>query len=66
MTTWIVDDSNNGDFITIAEAIAAASEGDKIIVTGGDDNIHNEAKFSLITLFLTLSSPTLKMPPPRS
>ena len=43
MTTWIVDDNNNGDFLTIAEAIAAASAGDKIIVTGGDDNIHNEA-----------------------
>ena len=43
MTTWIVDDSNNGDFSTIAEAVAAATEGDKIVVTGGDDNIHNEA-----------------------
>ena len=43
MTKWIVDDSNNGDFRTIAEAIAAAEKGDEIIVTGGDDNIHNEA-----------------------
>ena len=40
MTKWIVDDSNNGDFRTIAEAIAAADKGDEIIVTGGDDNIH--------------------------
>jgi hypothetical protein len=49
MTTWIVDDSNNGngDFSTIAEAIANAAAGDKIIVTGGDDNIHNEANITV-------------------
>ena len=55
MTTWIVDDSNNGDFLTIAEAIAAASMGDKIIVTGGDDNIHEEANI-VVNKELTIKS----------
>ncbi len=42
-TKWLVDDSGNGDFLTIAEAIAAADKGDQIIVTGGEDNLHQEA-----------------------
>ncbi|MGK7897371.1 MAG: hypothetical protein AB4372_28065, partial [Xenococcus sp. (in: cyanobacteria)] len=55
MATLIVDDSNNGNFLTIAKAIAAASEGDKIIVTGGDDNIHNEANI-VVNKELTIKS----------
>ena len=47
MGKFIVDDNNNGDFSTIAEAIAVASKGDEIIVTGGDDNIHNEANIAI-------------------
>ncbi|MGK7957427.1 MAG: hypothetical protein AB4063_19565 [Crocosphaera sp.] len=38
-----VDDSGNGDFLTIAEAIAVAKRDDNIIVTGGEDNVHQEA-----------------------
>ena len=42
-TKWLVDDNGNGDFLTIAEAIAASDKGDEIIVTGGEDNLHQEA-----------------------
>ncbi len=38
-----VDDDGNGDFLTISGAIAAATNGDIIIVTGGADDTHNEA-----------------------
>ncbi|MDJ0660694.1 MAG: hypothetical protein QNJ42_14580 [Crocosphaera sp.] len=55
MADWLVDDSGNGDFLTIAEAIAAAEKGDKIIVTGGDDNLHQEANI-LIDKKLTIKS----------
>ncbi len=55
MTNWLVDDSGNGDFLTIAEAIAAADTGDKIIVTGGEDNLHQEANI-LIDKKLTIQS----------
>ena len=41
MTTWIVDDNNDGDFSTIADAIAGAAKGDKIIV------ISNHFKYAI-------------------
>ncbi|MGK7940940.1 MAG: hypothetical protein AB4062_12490 [Crocosphaera sp.] len=55
MTKWLVDDSGNGDFLTIAEAIAASVEGDKIIVNGGKDNLHQEANI-LIDKSVTIQS----------
>ncbi|MEO0807418.1 MAG: bluetail domain-containing putative surface protein [Cyanobacteria bacterium J06643_4] len=42
-TTFTVDDNGAGDFLLISDAIAAATDGDTIIVTGGADNIHTEA-----------------------
>ncbi len=47
MAKLFVDDSGNGDFLTIAEAIAAAKRGDNIIVTGGEDNLHQEANITI-------------------
>ena len=41
--TWTVNDDGLGDFTTVADAIAAASDGDTIIVTGGADNIQTES-----------------------
>ena len=55
MAQWIVDDSNNGDFLTIAEAIAVAAKNDQIIVTGGNDNIHNEVNI-VVNQSLTIKS----------
>ena len=55
MTTWLVDDSGNGDFLTIAEAIEAAQTGDNIIVTGGEDNLHHEADI-IVNKSLTIQS----------
>ncbi|MDJ0510927.1 MAG: hypothetical protein QNJ64_16980 [Crocosphaera sp.] len=45
----------NGDFLSIAEAIAAAKEGDNIIVTGGEDNLHQEANI-IIDKSVTIQS----------
>ena len=47
MAELFVDDSGNGDFLTIAEAIAVAKRDDKIIVTGGEDNLHKEANITI-------------------
>ncbi|MGK7956510.1 MAG: hypothetical protein AB4063_14865 [Crocosphaera sp.] len=55
MTRWLVDDSGNGDFLTIAEAIAKAEKGDTIIVTGGEDNLHHEADI-IVNKSLTIMS----------
>jgi len=41
-TIITVDDDGNGDFLTIAEAIAQAGESSTITVTGGEDNVHTE------------------------
>ncbi len=41
-TIITVDDDGNGDFLTIAEAIAQAGESSTITVTGGEDNVHIE------------------------
>lgn len=41
--TWTVNDDGLGDFTTVVDAIAAASDGDTIIVTGGADNIQTES-----------------------
>ena len=46
-TTITVDDDGNGDFTTLAAAIAVASDGDTIVVTGGADNIHTEANIAV-------------------
>ncbi|MGK7940010.1 MAG: hypothetical protein AB4062_07635 [Crocosphaera sp.] len=55
MTKLFVDDSGNGDFLTIAEAIAHSGEGNKIIVTGGEDNRHQEANI-IINKSVTIQS----------
>ena len=41
-TIITVDDDGNGDFLTIAEAIAQSGESSTITVTGGEDNVHTE------------------------
>jgi Ca2+-binding RTX toxin-like protein len=51
--TLTVDDDSNGDYTTLADAIVAANDGDTIIVTGGNDNIHNESNI-LINKSLTI------------
>jgi len=45
--TLTVDDDGGGDFTTITDAIAAASAGDTIVVTGGADNIQNETAITV-------------------
>lgn len=52
-TTFTVDDNGAGDFLLISDAIAAATNGDTIIITGGADNIHTEANL-LINKNLTI------------
>lgn len=50
--TLVVDDDGNGGYTTIAAAMAAASGGDIISITGGADNIHQEADI-VVTKSLT-------------
>lgn len=47
LATFVVDDNGAGDHTTIAAAIAAASNGDEIQITGGVDRIHTEADITV-------------------
>ena len=41
-TSFTVDDDGAGDYLTITAAIAVATNGDTITITGGTDNTHTE------------------------
>lgn len=45
-----VDDEGGGDFMTVAAALGAVSANDTIRITGGTDNIHQEANVALNNL----------------